>query len=59
MQKFSPVLLTLAMMVGATTVVAAPEYVTIAMEIDVAKPADEVWAKVGKYCDISEWLKLD
>ncbi len=59
MQKFSPVLLSLAMMVGVTTVVAAPEYVTIAMEIDVAKPADEVWAKVGKYCDISEWLKLD
>jgi len=59
MQKFSPVLLALAMMAGATTVVAAPEYVTIAMEIDVAKPADEVWAKVGKYCDISEWLKLD
>jgi len=38
---------------------AAPEYNTIAMEIDVAKPAAEVWAKVGKYCDISEWLKID
>lgn len=38
---------------------AAPEYVTIAMEIDVNKPAAEVWSKVGEYCDIAEWLKLD
>jgi hypothetical protein len=26
------------------------------MEIDIAKPAKEVWAKVGGYCDISKWL---
>ena len=38
---------------------AAPEYVTIKMEIDVAKPAAEVWAKVGGYCDIGKWGKLD
>jgi hypothetical protein len=42
-----------------TAVSAAPEYRTIQMEIDVAKPAVEVWAKVGKYCDISQWLSLD
>ena len=36
---------------------AAPEYVTIKMEIDVAKPAAEVWAKVGGYCDIGKWAK--
>lgn len=35
----------------------APEYVTIKMEIDVAKPAAEVWAKVGAYCDIGKWAK--
>ena len=29
------------------------------MEIDVAKPAAEVWSKVGAYCDIAEWLNLD
>jgi Polyketide cyclase / dehydrase and lipid transport len=29
------------------------------MEINVAKPAKEVWAKVGKYCDISAWLNVD
>ena len=43
----------------ATSVIAKPEYATIKMEIDVAKPAAEVWAKVGKYCDISQWLNLD
>jgi len=43
----------------ATAALAAPEYRTIKMEIDVAKPAAEVWAKVGKYCDISQWLSLD
>jgi hypothetical protein len=38
---------------------AAPEYMTIRMEIAVAKPAAELWAKVGGYCDISKWLDLD
>ena len=33
-----------------------PEYVRIEMSIDVAKPAAEVWSKVGGYCDISEWF---
>jgi len=59
MQRFSTVLTALAMLAGAAPTFAAPEYVTIAMEIDVNKPAAEVWAKVGEYCDISEWLKLD
>ena len=43
----------------AAPAVAAPEYRTIVMEIDVARPAAAVWAKVGKYCDISQWLNLD
>jgi hypothetical protein len=42
-----------------TSAFAAPEYTTITMEIEVAKPASEVWAKVGGYCDISKWLNLD
>jgi hypothetical protein len=29
------------------------------MEIDIAKPASEVWSRVGGYCDISKWLNLD
>ena len=52
--------LTLALLACATTTFAAePEYKTITMEIDIAKPAAEVWSKVGGYCDISKWLKLD
>jgi hypothetical protein len=26
------------------------------MEVDVARPASVVWARVGGYCDISKWL---
>lgn len=43
----------------STAVMAQPEYVTIEMEIEVARSAEETWAKVGEYCDISEWLNLD
>ncbi len=43
----------------STSAMAQPEYVTIEMEIDEARPAADVWAKVGEYCDISEWLNLD
>ena len=48
------VVLAAAAMAG--TALAAPEYTTIRLEIDIAKPAKEVWAKVGGYCDISKWL---
>jgi hypothetical protein len=42
--------------VCANAVLAEPNYVRIEMEIDVNKPAAEVWAKVGGYCDISVWM---
>jgi hypothetical protein len=29
---------------------------SVRLEVDVNKPAAEVWARVGKYCDIGEWL---
>lgn len=35
------------------------EYTRIRMEIDVDRPAEEVWARVGDYCDIEEWLGVD
>jgi hypothetical protein len=36
---------------------ADPEYVTIKMEIDVAKPAKDTWAKVGAdYCALGKWI---
>ena len=39
-------------------VVEKPTYVTIPLEITVNKPAAEVWKRVGKYCDIGEWLQI-
>jgi hypothetical protein len=41
-----------------STVVAAPTYVSIPLEIAVNRPAAEVWKRVGKYCDIGEWLRI-
>jgi hypothetical protein len=35
-----------------------PHYVSIPMEIDVNRPAAEVWKRIGKYCDIGEWLRI-
>jgi hypothetical protein len=35
-----------------------PTYVSIAMEVTVDRPAAEVWKRVGKYCDIGEWLRI-
>jgi len=45
---------------GAQSVeaVANPTYITIPMEIAVDRPAAEVWKRVGKYCDIGEWLQV-
>ncbi len=48
-----------AMAAAGSALAAGPEYTTIKMEIDVAKPAKEVWAKVGGYCDISKWFNVD
>lgn len=33
-------------------------YVSIPLEITVNRPAAEVWKRVGKYCDIGEWLQV-
>jgi len=52
-------LIALGAAVIAAPALADPEYVTIEMGIDVAKPAEEVWAAVGGYCDIAEWLNVD
>ena len=47
------------MVFAASAFAAEPEYATVKMQIDVAKPAKEVWSKVGGYCDISKWLNVD
>jgi hypothetical protein len=43
---------------SGSVVVASPTYTSIAMEIAVNRSAAEVWKRIGKYCDISEWLEL-
>ena len=43
---------------NANIVVENPTYVTIPLEIAVDRPAAEVWARIGKYCDIAEWLQI-
>jgi hypothetical protein len=35
-----------------------PNYVTIPLEITVNRPAADVWKRIGKYCDIGEWLRV-
>jgi hypothetical protein len=42
----------------APLVVANPTYATIPLEIAVNRPAAEVWKRIGKYCDIGEWLRV-
>ena len=38
--------------------VASPTYTSILMEVAVNKPTAEVWRRVGKFCDIGEWLRI-
>ena len=35
-----------------------PHYEVITLDIAINKPAAEVWKRVGKYCDIGEWLQV-
>ena len=44
---------------AASNVVEKPTYVSIPMEVTVNKPAAEVWAKVGKFCDLGVWMRID
>ena len=41
-----------------SVVVASPTYTSIPMEIDVDRPAADVWQRVGGYCDIGEWFGI-
>ena len=41
-----------------STAVATPTYISIPLEIAVNRPAADVWKRVGKFCDIGEWLRI-
>jgi hypothetical protein len=43
---------------AVSSAVANPTYISILIETAVNKPAAEVWQRVGKYCDIGEWLQI-
>jgi Polyketide cyclase / dehydrase and lipid transport len=43
---------------SGSVVVASPTYTSIPMEITVNRPAAEVWKRIGKYCNVSEWLQI-
>ena len=43
---------------SGSVVVARPTYTSIPMEITVNRPAAEVWKRIGKYCDVAEWLEI-
>jgi hypothetical protein len=48
-----------ALPAGAVSVaVAAPTYTSIPLEIAVNRSAADVWKRVGKFCDIGEWLQI-
>lgn len=36
----------------------AADYATIVLSVDVARPADAVWKKIGGFCDIGAVLKM-
>lgn len=59
MKRFLLTLLAIPTLLVSTAAFAEPEYVTIEMEIDVDKSAEAVWAKVGDYCAISDWMGID
>ena len=39
-------------------VVENPTYTSIPLDIAIDRPAAEVWQRIGKYCDIAEWLQI-
>jgi hypothetical protein len=43
---------------SAGPAVASPTYTSIPLEISVNRPAAEAWKRIGKFCDIGEWLQI-
>jgi hypothetical protein len=43
---------------NANIVVENPNYVSLHLEVDVNRPAAEVWKRVGGYCAIGEWFQI-
>jgi hypothetical protein len=39
-------------------VVEKPTYISVPAEIVVDRPVAEVWKRIGKFCDVAEWLQI-
>lgn len=57
--NFQKIFLSLLALTFSGVVLAEADYYRMKLEIDIDRPADEVWSKVGEYCDISEWLGVE
>ena len=55
MKLVQRIAITIAALAVSSFAAAQSEYVAIEMEIDINKPAADVWSAVGDYCDIAEW----
>ena len=54
-------LLSAAVLIGAACCAApvfAADYAVVVQDVTVERPADAVWAKVGGYCAIGDWMKI-
>lgn len=49
----------LALTLPGAALAADPEYAVIRMSQPVDRPAAEVWKKVGGWCDLGAWMKID
>ncbi|WP_428101031.1 SRPBCC family protein [Candidatus Rariloculus sp.] len=59
MQRFVTLAVLGALGAAGSLFAQEPQYTTIELEIDIDKPAEEVWSTVGGYCDIAQWLNVD
>jgi predicted RNA-binding protein with TRAM domain len=46
-------------MVTASPAARAADYVVITKQVEVGRPVDVVWKRVGDYCAISQWMQTD
>jgi hypothetical protein len=43
----------------APLAIPSPNYTTMTLEITINRPAAETWARIGRFCDLKEWLGRD
>lgn len=56
--SFAAAALALALAGQPAAMAATPQWTTILLEKVVDRTPDQVWAKIGGYCTIQQWLKL-